>query len=216
MTGVWGETEKRRVRGVATRLFAELGFDGTSVELIAQAAGVDAESMIARMGDKAELYRQVMLEAHRVEREAMEAAVARFTPSTQGVIELVDAYLDFNLDHPYVMALWMHRWMGDAMDVGGLEELYARPLITMVTGVADEVLAEDVDVDHLTWTVIWCVYGFLTGGMQYTGPGPATGTGRRPSLPTADSEALRRFRRYLHTLIRRMSAPRTGQGAAPG
>lgn len=97
--------------------------------------------------------------------------------------------------------------MGDAMDVGGLEELYARPLITMVTGVAGEVLAEDVDADHLTWTVIWCVYGFLTGGMQYTSPGSAIGTGRRPSLPMADSEALRRFRRYLHTLIRRMSAP---------
>ncbi|MBB6350475.1 TetR/AcrR family transcriptional regulator [Nonomuraea muscovyensis] len=199
--------EEQRVLGVATRLFAELGFDGTSVALIAQAAGVDAESVLARIGDKAQLYRQVMLQAHRAEREVVEAAVARFTPSTQGLIELVDAYLDFNLDHPYVLALWMHRWMGDAMDVGGLEELYARPLITMVTGVAGEVLAEDVDADHLTWTVIWCVYGFLTGGMQYTSPGSAIGTGRRPSLPMADSEALRRFRRYLHTLIRRMSAP---------
>lgn len=101
--------EEQRVLGVATRLFAELGFDGTSVALIAQAAGVDAESVLARIGDKAQLYRQVMLQAHRAEREVVEAAVARFTPSTQGLIELVDAYLDFNLDHPYVLALWMHR-----------------------------------------------------------------------------------------------------------
>ncbi|WP_336211583.1 TetR/AcrR family transcriptional regulator [Nonomuraea sp. LPB2021202275-12-8] len=203
---MWADTEKRRVLGVATRLFAELGFDNTTIGLIAQAADVDPQSMIAQLGEKPELYRQVMLQAHHAEQEVLVAAVARFTPTTEGLIELADAYLDFNLEHPHVLALWIHRWMGDAADVADLEELYARPLANLVTGAVRRLVPGDVDADHLIWTIVWCVYGFLAGGMQETGPGPD-----RPSGPhldhVGDPTAQRRFRAHLHTLIRRMTAP---------
>lgn len=117
-----------RLVGVAIRMFAELGFDGTSMRMIADADGIDMEWLAGRTGDKHQLYAEVMRRAHRVERKVLDEAVAAFVPTRQGLIELADVYLDFCAGHPQIPVLWLHRWMGDAADVPGLEDQYARPL----------------------------------------------------------------------------------------
>ncbi len=193
-------------------MFAELGFDGTSAQLIAQAAGMNLEAMVAQVGDKAQLYREVMLLAHRAEREAMQAALDRFAPTAQGLIELADAYFDFYRDHPHVLALWMHRWMGDAIDVEGLEKLYSRPLANVVADTVREMIPGDVDTDYLLWTIVWSVYGFLTGGLQHTSPRARLARVHHPGRGRDDVAAHLRFRAHLHTLIRRMTTPAAFSG----
>lgn len=187
-----------RLLAIATRLFAELGYDLTSARMIADAAGVEIEAV----GEKAELYREVMLRAHRAERETLDGVISGIAPTLEGATELADAYLDFYLAHPEYRALWQHRWMGDAADVPGLEELYTRPLSGRVVSAVRGLVPPDIDPDHLIWTVVWCVYGFLSGGMQHMSGRGAQGRGQ-----ALDPEAVAAFRAHLHAMVRRLTAP---------
>ncbi|GAA2729470.1 TetR/AcrR family transcriptional regulator [Actinocorallia aurantiaca] len=191
--------EEDRFLEVATRLFAELGFDGTPMQLIADAAGVDVETLVEQTGDKSRLYRKVMLRTHALERAALTEAAASFTPTRQGVIALVDAYLDFHVAHPQVLALWMHRWIGDAADIPGPEG-QVRTLSTLMAATAQGVAAPGVDPEYLVWTIVWCVFGYLSGGIQHPGPSSYHARGE-PLSP----QALAGFRAYLHVLITRMT-----------
>ncbi|MFG1942194.1 TetR/AcrR family transcriptional regulator [Nonomuraea sp. NPDC048826] len=195
-----GETD--RLVGVATRLFAELGYDWTSMRMIAEAAGVEVEQLTRLVGDKTELYQEVMVRAINAERTAMEPALRSATPGVQGAIDLVDAYLDFNVAHPEYLALWLHRWTGDAADTPDLEDLYSRPLASEVAEFVRDIMPGDVNCHHLVWSIVWCVYGFLSGGMRHVSPDWPQRRGEEP-----DPEVLEAFRAYLHTLIRRMTMP---------
>ncbi|MBE1530670.1 TetR/AcrR family transcriptional regulator [Actinomadura algeriensis] len=199
--------EAERLLDTATRLFAELGYDGTSLQLIADAAGVGVPD-VREFGDgKGGLYRAVFLRADRAERDAMEPALTAFTPDMPGVLRLVDAYLDFYVHRTDVLALWLHRWMGDAADVPGLEEHYTTPLSRRVVDTVRPLVPPGADADHVVWTIVWCVYGFLSGGLVYTdretGPQRLRGQGVRPR----DGAAVERFRTHLHMLVERMLTP---------
>ncbi|GGV00713.1 hypothetical protein GCM10010182_17530 [Actinomadura cremea] len=192
----------------AIRLFAELGYDGTSLQLVADAAGVDMKSLRAFAGDgKAALYRAVMQYAAETEEEAMAPALEGLTIDLAGYLRVTDAYLDFYVERTDVLALWMHRWMGDAADVPGLEEHYTKPPALLYVERVRPMAPPDVDPDHLVWTVVWCVFGFLTGGLVYSdgtiGPERLRGQGLRPRDPAA----VERFRAHLHTLVARMLMP---------
>ncbi|MER6812578.1 TetR/AcrR family transcriptional regulator [Actinomadura nitritigenes] len=189
--------DEERIIAVATRLFAELGYDSTGTDLIADAAGDGGQAMIAAAGGKNGLYRRVMARAYRAEQDMLETALGAYTPDRAGAHRVIDVYLDFYVANPEIVALWMHRWMGDAADVGELENEFVDPQDELVTGVVGSLVPPDVAVDLLVRTVVWCVFGFLSGGV----PG---GRGRtEPRSP----EAIERFRDYLHVLVDRMVAP---------
>jgi AcrR family transcriptional regulator len=189
--------DEEQIIAVATRLFAELGYDSTETELIADAAGDGGQEQIAAAGGKSGLYRRVMDRAYRAEQGMLETALASYTPDGDGAHRVIDVYLDFYVANPEIVALWMHRWMGDAADVGELEDDFVDPQDALVSGVVGGLVPPDVAVDLLVRTVVWCVFGFLSGGV----PG---GRGRtEPRSP----EAIERFRGYLHVLIDRMIAP---------
>lgn len=200
-----GDAETRHLMETATRLFAGLGFDGTPLRMIADAAGVDMDVLTARFGDRAQLYREVMKNAYEVERSALEEAIAHFVPTVEGLNELADVYLDFCIEHPHIVALWMHRWLGDAVDVTELEGAYSQPLVDMVIETVGDQIPPDVDAEQLIWTIVWSVYGFLSGGVQHLSTQLAGEAG--PGRHEPDPAAVQRFRSYLHTLIRRMTAP---------
>lgn len=201
-----GDEQARQVVDVATRMFAELGFDGTSLQLIAEAAGMPLDTVIAVAGDKVQLYLEVMRHVSQVEMSVMGEALAAFTPTREGVLALADVYLDFCAGHPQIVLLWLHRWMGDAADVTGLEEVYSRELTAGITSAIRDVLPPDVDADHFAWSIVWMVYGFLSGRMQHTAPDAPARPSRRHGVG-GDLVGLSDFRRYVHTYIRRMTAP---------
>ncbi|MBW8483975.1 TetR/AcrR family transcriptional regulator [Actinomadura parmotrematis] len=186
---------RERVLDVATRLFAALGYDGTSTRLIAEAAGLNVATVAYHAGGKRELYLAVMERAHRLEQEALAGALAAFTPDAAGVRALVDGYLDFCVAHPQVPALWMHRWLSDAADVADLEARYARPLIDTIIAAIGPAVPAGVDVEYAVMTVIWVTHGFGAGGL------PAAG-GERRRLD--DPAEVARFRAHLHQLVERM------------
>ncbi|MFF5258494.1 TetR/AcrR family transcriptional regulator [Actinomadura viridis] len=180
-----------RILDVATRLFAALGYDGTSTRLIAESAGLNIATIAYHAGGKRDLYLAVMERAHQAERAFLETTLADLPPGAEGVRRLVDRYLDLCLDRPEIPALWMHRWLSDAADVAHLEGLYVKPLIELAAGAVREVAGPGADLDYAVMTVIWTTHEFCRGGVL----GP---DGRRTGPD--DPREIARFRAHLHRL----------------
>lgn len=181
----------------SVRLFSHLGYDATSVQMIADSAGVSVATVTQAVGDKRELYLTVVEELHEVERVYLEAAVAEFTPDLAGLHLLADSYLDFRLAHPEQAAMWMHRWLWDAEEFQQLDEQYTRPLVSMMIEAARSAVRNDeLDIEMAVWNVIWCTQGFIPTGVL--------GVAGQPQR-SADPGAVSRFRAYLHQFIDRMA-----------
>ncbi|WP_433253092.1 TetR/AcrR family transcriptional regulator [Streptosporangium sp. CA-135522] len=185
---------------VATRLFAALGYDGTSSGQIAEAAGLDAATLGHHVGGKRDLYLAVMERAHRTHAAVLETAVKDLmtAPPEQKIVamhRLIDRYIDFCAENPEVPALWMHRWLSDASDITELESQYVQPLAQLVIdAIAPVAIAEDVDLDYMINTVIWCIHGFVQSGVL-----DKVGKRHGPD----DPRALRRFRAHMHQMLHR-------------
>lgn len=186
------DSGRERILDAATRLFAALGYDGTSTRMIAEAAGLNVATVAYHVGGKRDLYLAVMERAHEAERAALETALTRISPDPEGLLDLVDAYVEFCMARPEVPALWMHRWLSDATDVAHLEEQYIKPLMDMVTDAARKVVPEDVDVEYVVWTVVWATHGFGAGGVL-------SADGHRRGLD--DPQAVARFRRHMRRTV---------------
>ncbi|MEO5877675.1 MAG: TetR family transcriptional regulator [Streptosporangiaceae bacterium] len=194
------DTALERILVVATRLFASLGYDGTSTRLIADAVGLNVATVAYHAGGKRDLYLLVMERAHQAEHGALSAALTEFTPDPAGLHRLLDRYLDFCVARPEVPALWVHRWLSDASDLTQLEGMYAKPLVDTV-GRAIELAMKEMDHDPQTdleftlWSFVWCIHGFGLGGTLDE-------QGRR--LGGQDAPSLTRFRAHLHQLADRL------------
>ncbi|MCG5217390.1 TetR/AcrR family transcriptional regulator [Streptosporangium sp. KLBMP 9127] len=185
---------------VATQLFAALGYDGTSAQEIADAAGLDVATVNRVTGGKRELYLAVMGRAHDREHAAIEQAVAKAAgPDAAATIHgVIDSYVDFCAANPDVVSLWMHRWLSDAADMTELEQRYARPLVKLLLDSLKPYMDQidsGVDMRYAVQTVIWLVNAFGRGGV-------VNEEGQR--LGFDDPETLRRFRAHLHLLVHRM------------
>lgn len=191
------DTDTDRIIDAATRLFAELGFDGTPLGLIADAAGVDTADISRLTGGKTDLYREVMRRATEEEKVYVSGAADGFSATRQGVGRLLDEYLDFYAAHPEYLGLWLHRRTGDAADTPDLEERYVRPRLGSIVQALREAVPEDVDLDLTIWTIPWLISGFLSQRASWTPDAEAT---RGP----VSAEELERFRAFLHMLLQRM------------
>ncbi|MBE1530671.1 TetR/AcrR family transcriptional regulator [Actinomadura algeriensis] len=201
-------SELDRLLETAVRLFAELGYDGTTLQLVADAAGLDVAAVREAVGDgKAELYREVMRFAAEAEGRALESALDALTLDLPGYLRVADAYLDFYTERTDLLALWLHRWMGDAADVPGLEQYYTTPVALEFAAAVRPMIPPDLDPDHVIWTVVWCVFGFLEGGLVYSDGSIPPERLRGQGLGPRDAESVERFRAHLHAMLRRLLAP---------
>ncbi|WP_165959044.1 TetR/AcrR family transcriptional regulator [Actinomadura sp. KC345] len=182
----------------ATRLFGELGYDGTSLRLIADALGVGPATVIEVAGDKHALYIEVMRQAYEAERTMLEEVVAQAGPGRSAVHDIVDAYLDFHVARPQNRSLWAHRSVSDAADISELEDHYVRPLFKLVARRIKDLVPPDVDTYYLLGTMVWCVHGFLGSGLFDRSQGM-----RRADDPAAVTS----FRAHLHVLMDRLLVP---------
>ncbi|MES9535864.1 MULTISPECIES: TetR family transcriptional regulator [unclassified Actinomadura] len=192
---------RERIIEAATRLFAALGYDGTSTRMIAEAAGLNVATVAYHVGGKRDLYLIVMERAHRAERQVLEKAIAEMTPDEEGLLTLVDRYVVLCLEQPEIPALWMHRWLSDAADVAHLDDDYVRPLMQMTSDAVRAVVGDEVDLDYLVWTVVWCTHGFGAGGILDQ-------QGKRRKLD--DPQAVARFRAHMRRTVSAAIRMRSG------
>lgn len=101
----------------AGRLFAERGFDGTTLDDVARAAGVTKPVLYRHFDSKKALY-LALLERHRQDLPAFVALLPPEGPSAARLRALVDAWLDYVESHSYA-------WRMLFRDRGGGEEIAA-------------------------------------------------------------------------------------------
>ncbi len=200
--------QRETILEIATRMFAALGYDGTSLQQIAEAAGFDVATVTSQLGSKRDLYLTIMERAHEADRAAIDSVMARFTPlspadAPQMIHALADSYLDFCLSNPQIPALWAHRSLFDAQDITDLERRYVWPLHAQVHESVKPALEaghmdDAPDFRYVLWTMIWCVEGFCCGDVL-------DDEGNR--LGPDDQQARRDFRRFLHLLLDRLLTP---------
>ncbi|MEV0588756.1 TetR/AcrR family transcriptional regulator [Nonomuraea sp. NPDC050310] len=188
----------------ATRLFAAMGYDATSLEQVADASGRTAEDLRREFGGKQELYLAVMERGFQAEQAAFAACLEQVSCDTQegcvrGIHHLIDGYLDFAAEHPEVLALWLHRWLSDATDLTELERRYAEPLYSAALGILGPAqergfICADADLEYTWHTLMWMVHGFGQGGVPRE-------HGNRSGF--ADPRSAQRFRLHLHRTIHR-------------
>ncbi|MFG2007138.1 TetR/AcrR family transcriptional regulator [Spirillospora sp. NPDC048911] len=187
-----------QVIDVAARLLAELSYDGTSLQLIADAVGVSSAQLTEMTGGKRDLYLAVMQRAFQAEQAMLRNVLETAESGRAAVHRLADDYLDFYLQNPKIRALWTHRWVSDAADVADLEDRYSRPLLRQAAQRIDGAVPGDVDTYYLLGTLVWCVHGFLGSGVLAPDQG---------MIPPDDPGAVRSFRAHLHLLMDRLLTP---------
>ncbi|ROO91197.1 TetR family transcriptional regulator [Actinocorallia herbida] len=182
----------QRLLSAALGLFAELGYDQTPGQLVADVAGLPVASIRTEFGGKRELYLAVIKHVHEEEQALLDRMTATYTHDAAGIHRLIDQYFDHFVDHPREAALWMQRRMHDAADLRDIERLYSSPQIHAVSQLTADLVRPDIDMELVIWGIVWSVQTFVYGGI------PDLDGGRSS---TSDRRAVARFRRHLHTSI---------------
>lgn len=193
------EITHRQITDVAARLFGELGYDGTSLHMIAEAVGTDASTLSEVAGDKRRLYLDVMRQAYEVEQDMLESLAARGVRGRTAVHEMVDGYLDFYLEYRENRTLWVQRWLSDAADITELEDRYLCPMLRVAVDMIADSDRPGVDPYYVVGTLIWTILGYLGSGTAKCRP---DGTDR-----PEDPRAVESFRAHLHTMMDGMFMP---------
>ncbi|GAB2815466.1 hypothetical protein GCM10022221_11720 [Actinocorallia aurea] len=191
MTEPTSETGERLLNA-ALGLFAELGYDQTTSQLIADVAGLPVAAIRTEFGGKREVYLAVVKHVHEEEQALLDGMVATYTHDAAGIHRLIDQYFDHFVDHPREAALWMQRRMHDAADLRDIERLYSSPQIAAVSELTADLVRPEIDMELVIWSIVWSVQTFVFGGIP-SADGGHVGTG--------DRKTVARFRRHLHSSI---------------
>ncbi|HIY40117.1 MAG TPA: TetR family transcriptional regulator [Candidatus Nocardiopsis merdipullorum] len=147
------EGTKRKIREAAVREFAQFGPDGTTVERIAGAAGVNKERVYNYFGNKRSLFTLVL----RDELMKVAQAVPIESFATEDVGDYAGRAYDYHRQHPELTRLL--RWEGLVLDDQiPDEELrrrhYEYKSRAMSDGQAHGAITTSIDAGHLFFLVL--------------------------------------------------------------
>jgi AcrR family transcriptional regulator len=191
-----GAAESARIRDAATRLFAGLGYDGTTTDMIADTAGVPREAVL-EAGGRRELYRRILEHYCQEQCAILDGIAARFTEDDDRMAIVLEHLMDFYLEHRDLVAIWRQRRMLDAADMDDIERLYQEPIHRKVLAVLGPDIVQSPPFQLISVVVAWCLLGFTTGGA----PRP-DGT----LLDPEDPQARALFRAYMLELLDKLRA----------
>ncbi|WP_106399321.1 TetR/AcrR family transcriptional regulator [Actinocorallia populi] len=187
-----GDPAHQSVFNAAEHLFADLGYDQTSVQLIADAAGVPVETVGEEFGGKRQLYLDVMENVRLEGEKAFAKVVENYTPDAGGIHYLVDATLDHFLRRPQDAGLWLQRRLQDAADLTEVDQRGSGPQLARVLTLTRSAFRQDLDQGLVLQDLFWSVHDFVRGGI-FDDAGERMGP--------EDPEAVDRFRRHLHRMV---------------
>jgi AcrR family transcriptional regulator len=188
-----GDEAQSRLLRTALQLFASVGYDGTTTEMLVDSAGVDHEA-VARAGGKPGLYRSVMQSTSDALREATREALTTVTRDRAGLHQLLDCHLTFYFEHPQTQFLWTQRSLSDASDLTDIEERYGLPTEGLIKDAFKDsgLLTQADDYQMTIWVFAWCIRGFILGGVRRR-DGEVVGL--------EDEQARTAFRTCMHRLL---------------
>ena len=133
MAGKKAETQDRIV-GAAVRLFAERGYDRTSVDAIAKAAGLSSSAVFWHFGDKATLFAEVCRRMLVPFVEQLSVGEDDADPA-QEIFDIVSVYERFVAEHRQTIETFV-RWLLEssklrsslARELLGLQDVFTRKI----------------------------------------------------------------------------------------
>jgi len=189
------EGTKQKILDAAVAEFAAHGPDGTTVERIAKAAGVNKERVYNYFGGKQELFALVL-------REEL-AKVARDVPvesfATEDVGDYAGRVYDYHREHPELSRLM--RWEGLAFDAEVPDEeqrkdYYGYKTAAVTAGQQAGTVTTDLDPDHAMFLIL-ALAGWWSAVPQVA---------RMITAPENEAEHARR-RASVVTAARRLARP---------
>ncbi|MFW5968718.1 MAG: TetR/AcrR family transcriptional regulator [Persicimonas sp.] len=169
-----GRATRERILIEATRLFADTGYQATSLRQIARAVGIDSATLKYHFGDKPRLFAEVYRRGHEAFLEALDPLLRRLH-RVDDRDQLREVLEDFVVDmHDFVeenlpfVRLTLYRMLEDSEDVIALEEELQTVAIATLEqtfeGLIDRGVVRDVDARAF---VVFIVSSFST--WQVTG-----------------------------------------------
>lgn len=190
-----GRATRARILTEATRFFADTGYEATSVRQIAQAAQIDAATLIYHFGDKPGLFAEVYRLGHLKFLGVLDPLLKRLR-RVENRAELRDILDDFVVDmHEFVatnlsfIRLSLYRILEDSSDIIPVEDSLQSVAITTIASIFDDLfergLIREVDTRAFVAFVISAFSAWhMTGRAKPTWlgePGLASRDGRARS-----------------------------------
>lgn len=161
-----GGTRRRELLGIAGELFAEHGYHGTSIRLIADRAGLQSATLYSHFRSKAAIFRELLDGYFAALLPALEEASAAPAPAGERLTAMISVAIEIGQAHRDAFIMLSNDWrhIRTSADLQELVECRNRASAlwakVLDDAVADgSVRAEDVgDGDAL-----WIVYALITG-----------------------------------------------------
>ena len=151
---------RTRLLQAATRLFAQTGYRGTTVDESVAEAKVNKRMVYHYFGDKERLYHAVLTEAYR----GLETVEVEALYHTQNIDELTGAmvrsYFDFLSAHPEFVRLLLFENLNDGRGLAKADSKLSKdPALTALNrllreGIAAKRIRPDMDARHLLISII--------------------------------------------------------------
>jgi AcrR family transcriptional regulator len=202
-----GERTAGRILDVAEDLFAQQGYDGTSLRQIAEKAGIQQPGLYNHFAGKQALYEAVLFRALNPMAQALSHHMEKAS-SLREYTDLPAIITDILLAHPQIAALFQRAMQGDSNSVGNqlvynwLEKLFDQGMNSLEAfgGITASGQGGPSEQNRATLAINLIAMFNLTTG--YFLSQPAFASLAQGNL--LDPENIARQKRLLHKVIRAM------------
>src|SRR3954463_8986781 len=150
------DTTRERIVDAAGEIFAERGFEGTTVRDICQRAGANVAAVNYYFGDKQRLYVEAVVRAHRWRME--QARLPEWSDDTPAETKLADFIATFfrrvltGPDDTWHTKLVLREMANPTAACAELVQSSIRPQFEILLAILRELLSDDVDAERLRLT----------------------------------------------------------------
>jgi len=168
---------RERIIEVATRLFAERGYAGTTTRAIAREVGANVATVRYHVGGKFDLFRSVLERLYQEETRVLGERLQplRDRPITDSrevidaLVDIANAMIDLMASRPERPRLYLRRWLDPADELRPLEiqmSLDEHRLLRELLERARATRAIDpaLPVDTFLRSFTWLIYGYFATG----------------------------------------------------
>lgn len=193
---------------VATRLFAEYGFDGVSTRRLAAETGLNLATIHHHTGGKRELYLRVIEGLYDREELLIDGLVAQIdeealeNPATLRALfnGLISDFVDMASVKPVRQRLYVRRWLDPPDELREREavltlRLYGKLASLLRKGQKVGVIRQEVDLNNFLRGFDWLIMGYFTAGAF---------DGKTHRADPLDKKNLKRFKLYLQDYAAQM------------
>ncbi len=157
---------KRSILNEAVRLFAKNGYEGTSVQAVAEAVGIKNPSLLYYFGSKDQLREAVIDDMLSHWKDELPRLISQSTTSKDRFGSLVESVVEFFAEDKSRARLIVREMLDNPIEIGSRMKAHLGPWIQLISdyinmGKESGIIRKDVEPEHYILQVILIVAGTL-------------------------------------------------------